>query len=331
MYDITTKRNGHLKVRNAAKATYSYAQNDKKAMLLNLIATIDGTQDQPKHFLGIAKKITKAVVKKGLDKVQKDAAKTVGAEKAAQMRTDLEKDMAANKEFQKKLNTTNTMGDIVIASMLVGGAMLAAPALGAGGAAVGGAGGATAGVGAGATVSAAEVAGMGATAIGAGTSLIKKPSTQPLKDQVDMPDKDSMQDILGPIAKEGLQASGKSTSGKTTEQTIKQFLKDVASPITGKDYSGLAKDAAEKAMADFVGTLANKKKAGEKLPPVQNKVAGSTIKTQNTISANQDAINKNVTASGEDMFEWIKANPWIIALALGLLWLAARHAKKGGK
>jgi hypothetical protein len=320
MYEINTKRNGHLRVRNAA-ISHANAVGNPELLLAKLwVENIKQEADKENNFIGkLVKKVNNAMKKKAMDKAQKEIAKSVGPEKAAEMRQQLETHVANSPALQKKMNTIDTIGTLAVATAIAGGAAaLAAPAIGGAGAA----GGAGVSAGAGGTVSAAEAVGAGATALGAGSSLIKDKSSTDLTKDVTMPDKNSIGPILGPIAGQGLSASGKVSSGKTNEQKIKQFLKEVVGPATGKDLGDLAGSAAEAAMIDFISTIRNKKLNGEKLPKGLDAIAGLTLK------AEDKAEQKIKQAAAGNIGEFVMNNWWAILIVIALLYLAARSKKR---
>lgn len=320
MYDIVTKRNGHLRVRNAAisHANETLNPNESFAALVKKYAA-EATHAESNFIGKLVKKVTNKVMGGAMKRAEKEVAKKVGPEQAAEMRKTLEAKMATDKNFQNKMKELHTVGTIATSAALIGGAVVAAPIVGGalgigGGAGAAGATGAT--VGAGTTVA----GGTGVAALGAAAPLFKKPNTSDLTSQVQMPDKNSMSNILGPIAGQGLQASGKVASG-SNESKIKQFLKDVVGPQTGKDLGDLAGQAAETAMIDFISTIRNKKLNGEKLPKGLDKIADLTLR------AEDKAEQKIKQAAAGNIGEFIMTNWWVIPLVLFLLWMAARSRK----
>jgi hypothetical protein len=70
-----------------------------------------------------------------MKKAEKEVSKNLGAEKAAELRKNLEQKAATDKAYQKKLNQVNNIGTAVLATAAIGGAG-AALGVGAGGAGI---------------------------------------------------------------------------------------------------------------------------------------------------------------------------------------------------
>lgn len=92
----------------------------------------------------------------------------------------------------------------------------------------------------------------------------------------------------------GLIGTGITPPSSTADKT-KQFVEQVVGPATQKDFGGVTAEALENAAIDFVGTLIQKKKNGEQLPGVYDKIASAGIKVEQKLqSKGRDIVEAKV-------------------------------------
>lgn len=95
------------------------------------------------------------------------------------------------------------------------------------------------------------------------------------------------------------------SSGSVATDT-KTFVEQVVAPATGKDYTGVADEVLENAAIDFMATLIEKKRNGETLPPLYDKIASGAMKVENTVK------QKVKTAAAGSIGTFAMENPLIV-------------------
>src|SRR3546814_15230359 len=68
-----------------------------------------------------------------------------------------------------------------------------------------------------------------------------------------------------------------------------QFVNEIVGPATGQEFSGAGKEAIENAAIEFIATLVEKKRNGEVLPPLYDKIAGGAMKVEEKVEQNVKA------------------------------------------
>ncbi len=129
-------------------------------------------------------------------------------------------------------------------------------------------------------------------------------TTTPTSTQVTAP--------LKPAMDQAIRESGGMSNG-TVSDTNEQFVERVVTPATGKDYSGAGKEAVGNAAIEFIASLCEKKRAGETLPPIYDKLATNCLKVEEKIERKvKQKVEGNIGA-------FVTDNPILIFGGLALL------------
>lgn len=94
---------------------------------------------------------------------------------------------------------------------------------------------------------------------------------------------------------------------------LQLFADKIVGPGTATNLSGQGSEALSNAAIEFIATLADKKRAGETLPPIYDKIAGAALRTQ-------DKLESKVRQGAEQKIGgFVMSNGAMIGIAAALL------------
>lgn len=135
-----------------------------------------------------------------------------------------------------------------------------------------------------------------------------------------------IEEVVAPLTKvmeNAIRDTGSMPDKETMGGLLKQFNETVVDPATGKDSTSTStgKEALGNAAIEFISTLCEKKRNGETLPPIYDKIAEGCMRVQEKIE------NKVKSGIQGDIGAFVTDNVLLIGIAAMLLLFAIMSKK----